>query len=48
MIPGVTTSINPCPTSVNYEPVPAFTPLGITVLIGLLAVAGFVVLRRRE
>ena len=38
----------PAPTPINYKPIPAFTPAGIMVMIGLLAVAGFVVLRRRE
>ncbi|VUT27509.1 MAG: hypothetical protein SYNGOMJ08_00055 [Candidatus Syntrophoarchaeum sp. GoM_oil] len=38
----------PYPTPVGHEPVPALTPLGMMLLIGLLAVAGFVVLRRKE
>lgn len=33
---------------VTPEPVPAFTPPGIALMIRLLAVAGSVVLRRRE
>jgi len=38
----------PAPTPINYEPVPAITPPGILSLIALLALAGFVVLRRKE
>ena len=39
---------DPYPTPVNHEPVPALTPLGMMLLVGLLAAAGFVVLRRKE
>ena len=38
----------PAPTPLNYNPVPAITPPGILSLIALLALAGFVVLRRKE
>ena len=38
----------PYPTPTNYEPVPVLTPAGVALMIGLLAVAGFVTLRRRE
>ncbi len=37
----------PAPVPINCK-VPAFTPSGMIVMIGLLAVAGFVMLRRRE
>jgi len=38
----------PAPTPINYEPVPAIAPPGMLSLIALLALAGFVVLRRKE
>ncbi|MEA1866077.1 MAG: hypothetical protein U9N46_12980 [Euryarchaeota archaeon] len=38
----------PPPTLLNYNPVPAITPPGMLSLIALLALAGFVVLRRKE
>jgi len=38
----------PYPTPINHEPVPTVSPLGILLLVGLLATAGFVIVRRRE
>jgi uncharacterized repeat protein (TIGR01451 family) len=46
--PTPTPTPYPKPIKPASVPVPAFTPLGIIALIGLLVVAGSVVLRRRE
>jgi len=43
-----TTVCAPYPTPIGHEPVPALTPLGMILLVGLLMLAGFVALRRRE
>jgi len=46
-LPTPTPPPTPAPTPINYNPVPAITPPGILSLIALLALAGFVVLRRQ-
>ena len=38
----------PYPTPINHIPVPAVSPPGVALMIGLLVVAGSVMLRRRE